>query len=53
MQLTGKPFGSVLAACVIPFVPGDLIKLVLTVPLAVKLRPVAARYLYPVDPDAA
>lgn len=34
-----------LSAGVIPFLPGDLLKLCLSVPLAVKLRPVIARYL--------
>ena len=44
MQLTGRSFQATLAACVIPFIPGDLIKLALSVPLAAKLRTVAARY---------
>lgn len=34
------------AACVLPFIPGDIIKLVVAVPVALKLRPVAAQYLY-------
>jgi len=45
MHLTGKSFAATMAACVIPFIPGDIIKLVITVPVAVKLRSVAARYL--------
>jgi biotin transport system substrate-specific component len=32
---------------IIPFVPGDLIKFILSVPLALALRPVAARYVNP------
>jgi biotin transport system substrate-specific component len=32
---------------ILPFVPGDLIKFVLSVPLALALRPVAARYINP------
>ena len=45
MNLTGKSFGATMVACVIPFIPGDLIKLVITVPVAAKLRPITARYL--------
>lgn len=45
MHLTGKGFVPTVAACVIPFIPGDIIKLAVTVPVAAKLRPVAARYL--------
>ncbi len=45
MHLTGKPFAKTIAACVIPFIPGDLIKFILTVIIAAKIRPTAARYL--------
>ena len=38
-----------LATCVIPFIPGDLIKTVIAVPLAIKLRPLLAQYLYKSD----
>ena len=34
------------AACVLPFIPGDIIKIVVAVPVALKLRPVVAQYLY-------
>jgi len=44
MQLTHRSFSASIAACLIPFIPGDLIKLVLSVPLAAKLRTIAARY---------
>ena len=44
MQLTHRSFSASIAACLIPFIPGDLVKLVLTVPLAAKLRSVASRY---------
>ena len=33
-------------ACVIPFIPGDLIKIVVCVPVALVVRPVVAQYLY-------
>lgn len=35
-----------MAACVLPFIPGDILKIVVAVPVALKLRPVAAQYLY-------
>ena len=35
-----------LAACVIPYIPGDILKIVVAVPVALKLRPVVAQYLY-------
>jgi biotin transport system substrate-specific component len=34
---------------IVPFVPGDSIKFVLSVPVALALRPVAARYINPAD----
>ena len=43
----GKPqtFQSALKLTFIPFIPGDLIKWAVTIPLVAALRPVAARYL--------
>ena len=35
-----------LTTCVLPFIPGDLIKAVLILPVALKIRPVVAQYLY-------
>ena len=35
-----------MAACVIPYIPGDILKLAIAVPVALKLRPVLAQYLY-------
>ena len=35
-----------LAACVIPYIPGDILKIAVAVPVALKLRPVVALYLY-------
>ncbi len=45
LSTTGQ-LKQVLAWTVIPFIPGDLIKLIITVPLAATLRPILARYLY-------
>ncbi len=39
-------FTYAMAACVVPYIPGDIIKAVIAVPVALKLRPVAAQYLY-------
>lgn len=36
--------GTALKACLIPFIPGDVIKIVVTVILTLALRPVIARY---------
>lgn len=35
-----------MAACVLPFIPGDILKIVVAVPVALKLRPLVAQYLY-------
>ena len=35
-----------LGACVIPYIPGDLLKTAIASPVALKLRPVLAQYLY-------
>ena len=35
-----------MAACVIPYIPGDIVKTVVAIPVALKLRPVLAQYLF-------
>ena len=46
MQLTGYEFGKTMAAEVlIPFIPGNIIKLILMVMLTKKFRPIVAAYL--------
>ena len=35
-----------MAACVIPYIPGDILKAAIVIPVALKLRPVLAQYLY-------
>jgi biotin transport system substrate-specific component len=47
MALNSISLKAALFAGVLPFVPGDLLKFALSVPLAMKLRPIAARYLNP------
>ena len=39
-------FSYTLRTCVIPYIPGDIIKCIIIIPLALKLRPVLALYLY-------
>lgn len=46
MLWSKTPFVKTMAVCVLPFIPGDVIKALIAVPVAVKLRPVAAQYLY-------
>lgn len=38
-----------MAACVIPYIPGDILKAIIAIPVALKLRPVLAQYLYESD----
>ena len=45
MWLNSISFTAALVAGVVPFIAGDLIKLAISIPLALKLRPIAARYL--------
>lgn len=49
INVTSSTLEEALPVCLIPFLPGDLIKLVLTIPIAARLRPLAARYLSPPD----
>ena len=39
-------FAYSMMACVIPYIPGDLVKILVAVPVAIKIRPVLAQYLY-------
>jgi biotin transport system substrate-specific component len=45
MFLFSMSFSAAFTAGVLPFLPGDLIKFLISTPVALKLRPVAARYL--------
>ena len=47
MFLNSMSFKAALAAGVVPFILADLVKLAISIPLALKLRPIAARYLNP------
>ena len=39
-------FAYTMGVCVIPFIPGDLVKYIICLPIAIKIRPVIAQYLY-------
>ena len=47
MRLNSLSLQAAFAAGVVPFIIGDLIKLAVSIPLALKLRPIAARYINP------
>ena len=34
-----------MGACVLPYIPGDILKIVIAIPVALKVRPVLAQYL--------
>lgn len=42
-------FSKSLEYTLIPFIPGDIIKMLIAIPLSIVIRPIAARYLYPDD----
>ena len=44
MRVTGSDFSKTLAAVLIPFIPGNLLKIVLMVPLTRTFRPVIEQY---------
>ncbi len=46
MRVTGKAIGPTCAAVVLPFIPGNTIKIVLMVLLTLKFRPTIYRYLH-------
>lgn len=39
-------FGYTMGACVLPFIPGDIVKIIVAIPVALKVRPVVAQYLF-------
>lgn len=38
-------FAYTMGACVIPYIPGDILKMIAAVPVALKIRPVMAQYI--------
>ena len=47
MALNSMPLRAAITAGVLPFIFGDSIKLIVSIPLALALRPLAARYINP------
>ena len=45
MQLTGYEFGKTMAAVLLPFIPGNIVKLILMVMLTKKFRPIVSAYI--------
>lgn len=39
-------FSFTFKTCVLPYIPGDIIKMIIIIPVAVKIRPLIAHYLY-------
>ena len=39
-------FSYTMAVCVLPYIPGDIIKAAIAIPVALRLRPVVAQYLF-------
>ncbi|MDR0301651.1 MAG: biotin transporter BioY [Treponema sp.] len=52
MYLNSISFKMAVVAGIVPFIPGDLLKFALSVPLALSLRPISARYINPDYIDA-
>ena len=53
MSDNGEPvsFATAVSTCLTPFIPMDLAKFAVTIPLAAVLRPIAAKYFYPPEED--
>src|SRR5574344_1443956 len=50
---TTYSFKNALSICLMPFIPFDIAKLAITIPVSTFLRPVIAKKLYPPEEDAA
>lgn len=46
MRVTGKALAPTCAAVVLPFIPGNIIKIILMIPLTMKFRPIIYRYMH-------
>lgn len=51
MKVMGKTFSQTMTLCVIPYIPGDIIKMVVAVLLSSKLRTTASSYIFKDDPE--
>lgn len=46
MRVMDKTFGQTMALCVVPYIPGDIVKAVLAVLISAKLRKAASSYIF-------
>lgn len=51
MRVMDKTFSQTMTLCVIPYIPGDVIKMVVAVLLSSKLRTTASSYIFKDDPE--
>lgn len=51
MRVMDKTFSQTMTLCVIPYIPGDIVKMVVAVLLSSKLRTTASSYIFKDDPE--
>ena len=51
MRVMDKTFGQTMALCVVPYIPGDIVKVVLAVLISAKLRKAASSYIFNDEKD--
>lgn len=51
MKVMGKTFSQTMTLCVVPYIPGDIVKMVVAVLLSSKLRITASSYIFKDDPE--
>ena len=51
MRVMDKTFSQTMTLCVVPYIPGDIIKMVVAVLLSSKLRTAASSYIFKDDPE--
>lgn len=51
MRVMDKTFSQTMALCVVPYIPGDIVKMVVAVLLSSKLRITASSYIFNDDPE--
>ncbi len=51
MRVMDKTFSQTMTLCVVPYIPGDIVKMVVAVLLSSKLRTTASSYIFKDDPE--
>ena len=51
MRVMDKTFSQTMTLCVVPYIPGDIVKMVVAVLLSSKLRTAASSYIFNDDPE--